>query len=86
MYVFSVSFQLPCWGDCPWLRMPLLLCAQYSTITRYHYSGTITQGGGGEEEVGGVPPPFICIPVMTAAQPRAVLNKLLALRSPLPPP
>ena len=43
MYVFSVSFKLPCWCDCPQLRMSLLLCAQYSTITRNHYS----QGGGG---------------------------------------
>ena len=47
MYVFSVRFQLPCWGACPRLRVALLLCARYSTIARYHYSGTTTQGGGG---------------------------------------
>ena len=39
MYVFSVSFKLLC--DCPPLRVSLLLCAQYSTIPRYHYSGGV---------------------------------------------
>ena len=55
MYVLPVSFKLPCWGECAWLRVSLLLCAQYSTITLNHYSEPLL-GGGGDPR--GDPPPY----------------------------